>query len=514
MASLRKRIMKSFCRTGLLSLSGRESCRITWSGFPLRLALGLTVLFTSLLAGCSASKPETSHASLRADITVKELLSRLPARDGAEARWVSALLLESAPESITELCIRLDTVKPGDDAQVRYALSGLTAYTTLPGQGEDRLVYAGALCSALGVMHNPQSQAFVLEQLRLAGGQESVGTLSTFLVDEKLCEPAVQALLSIRTPDVSGNILEGVRRVDGSRRITLVKALGELHSHAAVPDLTKWSQENDPELRDASLAALAAIGDPQSAQVIRGASLQLVYARRLAEDGNPALSEKICRGLFATTNPSSTRAAALDQLADLPGARVTDDLIAAIREPDAQLRAAALEIAAGTKGEGITERWVSVMQQSDPDLRADIIRMLGRRKDPAALPAVNHSLADQDSSVRIAAVEAAARLGGIHAIDGILGVLEHTERPEEIAAVRNALVSLPPGSTVPAVIQELGSATPGAQVMLLQFCGAFGRHAPSSAIFPFTRSQSAPVRLAAMKALESSAQPDDMAQLV
>ncbi len=480
-------------------------------------AVALCVLFESFATGCSATRPDAGSASQAAGITLQELLSRLPAHDAAEQRWVSALLLESGPESIGKICARLDTLKPGSDAQVRYALSGMTSFATLPGHEADRVKYAGALCSSVDAMHAPLAQAFVIEQLRLAGGPESVGTLSRFLVDERLCEPAVQALLSIHSPEIGPKILDALRRVDGSRKVTLVKALGELRVRDAVPDLMKWTKEDDPDLRDASLAALAAIGDPRSADLILDPVLQLTYARRLADDGTFDLPERICRKLLptmSTTIGPGVHAAALRLLADILGARANDDLVAAARDSNVELRSAALDIASGMKGEGVTERWLSTMQQADPDLRAGIIRMLGRRNDPAALPAINHALSDREPSVRIAAVEAAAQLGGADAIDGILGLLERTERADEIAAVRDAIVPFPLKYTVPAAVRELNSATPKARVMLLQFCSGCGNLVPFSAIYPFVRDESVPVRLAAIKTLENVAEPGDVTHLV
>jgi HEAT repeat protein len=472
------------------------------------------LIFASVLPGCSSSKPDATQVSRPAELTEQELLSRLPARDAVESRLVCALLLESAPKSVMDLCAGLDTLKPGSDAKVRYALSGLTDFATLPGHQAERAEYTAALCAALGSMRTPLAQAFVIQQLQLAGGKESVPTLSRFLTDQNLCEPAVQALLSIHTPDVSARMLDAVRQADGSRRITLVKALGELHSRDIVPDLLTWAKGDDSGLRDASLAALAAIGDPRSAELIRLPSLQLTYVRSLADNGNRDLAVKICRALLSASSGPQIHAAALSQLADLLGDGITDDLVAAACDSNAELRAAALDVASGMRGQGVTERWMTVMQQTGGDVRTGIVRMLGQRGDPAALPAVSRALSDGDPAVRIAAVGASAKLGGANGLDGILGILARTEQSDEIAAVHDALMPLPPRSSIPAVIQMLDSATPPAKVMLLQFLGTYAPLAPSSAVIPLARDESAAVRLAAIKALETVADPGDMKQLV
>jgi HEAT repeat protein len=507
--------MYRFCRAGLPSRLPRNEAHLVRSiGCPLHVIVGACLLLAALLSGCSASKPENAPVSNRAEFAEQELLSRLPARDAVESRLVSASFLQEAPRSVLNLCVQLDTLKPGSDAKVRYALSGLTDFATLPGHGTDKTTYARALCTALGMMHTPLARAFVMEQLQLAGGTESVQTLCRFLTDETLCEPAVQALLAIRTPDAVAGMREALRQTDGTRRITLVNALGELHDRDIVPGLIAWTQGDDHPLRDASLAALAAIGDPRSADRIRHPSLQLTYARSLAENGNRALAEKTCRALLSAPADPAVKAAALSQLAGLLGDRAMDDLVTAACDSNRDLRASALALGSAIRGQGVTERWISTMVQTGGEARAGIVQMLGQRNDPAALPAVIRALGDTDPAVRIAAVKASAKLGGADALEGILGILTRTERADEIAAVYDVLVPLPLKTSVPAATETLESATPAAKVMLLQFLGSCGRLVPSSAIIPLARSESAPVRLAAMKTLESVAEPGDMGQLV
>jgi HEAT repeat protein len=479
-------------------------------------ALGICVLIASLLGGCSSTKPEAFHASPAASFPLQELLSRLPARDASEARMVSALMLESAPENVARLCAQLDTTKPGNDAQLRYALSGLTSYATMPGHQAERGSYVIALNSALGRMHTPPSKAFVIQQLQAAGGQESVETLSPYLRDAALCESAAQALLSIRTPEVAGKMLEAVRQVDGARRLTLVKALGELQTRDIVPDLMKWAKEDDPSLREASLEALAAIGDPHSNDLMQTPQLRLTYARSLAKAGNRDLSERICQAILSSKTSPDARPAALYQLASLRGDSIYADLYADARDLDPVFSATALDLAAKLKpgSESASKGWQDVLRQATPEQQADVVKMLGRRTDAASLAIVYGALKDQQPVVRIAAVEAATRLGGGDAIDAMMSLLERTDRADEIAAVRNVLVSLSPKQTIPALVRTLPSATAPAQVMLLQYSAGCGNLVPSSGILALVRHESPAVRQAAIKTLEAVAGPDDMPNLV
>jgi len=492
----------------------KETRRGGRSAVQLTLALLLPLL---LFAGCSATKSPADLPQRETRIQLDAILEHLPARDAAEQRWIGALLLDSAPESITRLCHALDTLAPGNDSRVRYALSGATAHATLPGHGSDRVKYAGALCAALGSMRTAAAMAFVIEQLQIAGGPESVETLGSVLADESMCGPAAMALVSIRTPETGARLLEAARSADGSRKATLVQALGEVKSQEAVVDLMAWAQGDDASLRQASTAALASIGDPRSIDLIKEPSLQLVYARRLGEQQHVSLSEQICRSILSSVAGSAEphlRCAALRLLADMLGERALNDIVTAAQDANGEVRACALDIAAGMTGEGVTERWVSLVKQPDPGMRAGVVRMLGQRDDPSAVPAVYNALSDPDPSVRIAAVAAASHLGAANTVDSILVLLERTERPDEIAAVRDALRPLPLTQSVPAAVRVLQSAMPPARVMLLQFLSEGGSLVHPRDILPFTRDATAPVRLAAIKTLENVAGPDDTAELV
>ena len=68
--------------------------------------------------------------------------------------------------------------------------------------------------------------------------------------------------------------------------------------------------------------------------------------------------------------------------------------------------------------------------------------MLGQRRDAAALPFVRESLRSGDEAVRLAAIPAAARLGGEAVLPDLLPLLGSANAAES-AALKAALLGYP-----------------------------------------------------------------------
>ncbi|MBM4085970.1 MAG: HEAT repeat domain-containing protein, partial [Planctomycetes bacterium] len=297
-----------------------------------------------VLCGCAAAPvPDTA-----------DLVAKVPADGSVDGQKIAAELVASGPEGIRAVCQRLVPPGTGDDAKEQQALSGLAMYVSRPGAEAERKMFVEVLVEALETAGDNEVKAFLIRQLQLAGKDEAVGPLSKLLTDDRLCEPATQALLAIRTPKAQGALAEALARAEGARRVTLVRALAELAPEEAarrraasllfrvipggvrirttevVQALIKDATSEDTNIRRAALYALANMGAPSAADVLAKAaqaeapferatatSCYLLLARRLAEDGHKDACVKVCRDLLATrTAPqdANVQCAALSRL--------------------------------------------------------------------------------------------------------------------------------------------------------------------------------------------------------
>ena len=283
------------------------------------------LLILTTLTGCSQMLREFETKS-----TVSSVVVRMPAKSSIERDRLVAKVVRLGPAGTRGICKMLVAPGDGNDVKARYALSGMTMYVTRPGAETERIMYAGAVIEALATSKDDEVKAFLIRQLQLAGRDESVAALVEFLGDKRLCEPATQALLAIRTPSAEMVLLKALASAEGANRVTIIKALGELRCKEAAKELIKYAASRDTYTRRTALYAVANIGDASAIDVLAKAaqatssyerawatSLYLLLARRLAEAGQKQQCIKICGGLIKTrTDPreNNVRLAALNTL--------------------------------------------------------------------------------------------------------------------------------------------------------------------------------------------------------
>ena len=415
----------------------------------LTVAAALAAAMTILLAPAPA-RAQAPAAGGAGDLKalVASLLDRFPADSAAARDALCAELVGLGPAAVGEACARLLPPGAGNDARARFAVNGLAVHVTRPGAEAERRLFVRAVAAALDRKPDPQVAAFLIAQLQLAGRAESVKPLAARLADANLAGPAAAALRAIGGPDAAGALLRALGRTPGPARPAVVEALGRLRWRPAVKKLLALADGGDEGLRLAARSALAEIGDPAAGSVLATVRVDassaeraaapgtyLRFARRLAESGRRAEALAAARAVLAGHDRPGQAAAASEALALLAsvlGDQALGDLLAAVDRPDPALRGSALELAAPLGGQAATLRWTEKAVSAPADVRAAIVGMLGPRGDASALPFVRDSLADPDPGVRLAAIPAAARLGGARVLPDLLELLRLPESPHAL----------------------------------------------------------------------------------
>ena len=293
------------------------------------------LIILTALTGCAQMLREFETKS-----TVSSVVVRMPAKSSIERDRLIAKVVRLGPAGTRGICKMLVAPGAGNDTKARYALSGMTMYVTRPGAEIERIMYAGAVIEALATSKDDEVKAFLIRQLQLAGRDEAVAALAEFVGDKRLCEPATQALLAIRTPAAEMVLLRALASADRVNRVTIIKALGELRSKAAAKELIKYATSRLADTRRTALYAVANIGDASAIDVLAEAaqatssyeragatSLYLLLARRLAEAGQKQQCIKICSDLIKTrTDPreNNVRLAALNTLVSAIGEKAVE----------------------------------------------------------------------------------------------------------------------------------------------------------------------------------------------
>jgi HEAT repeat protein len=460
---------------------------------------------------------------------VSSLLGRFPADDAKARDTACAELIALGAPGLADVLARVRTPGQGDDAAVRFAVNGLAVHVTRPGAEAERGLLAESFLSALGHARDTDVAAFLLSQLRLFGGRESVPALAAYLGDARLAGPAAATLLTIGSPEATRSFLKALDAAPSSVRPTLVNALGERRSREAVPRLLSLAGDADETTRRAALAALANIGDPAAGAVLARAhvaasyreraeapALYLLYARRLVEAGRTseglAAAHAVLEG-YTRPGEAQHAAAALALIVSAQGEPALPVLLATVDSLEPSLRGAALALAPRIPGSAATARWIEKAAAAPPGARAEIVDMLGWRGDPTASSYLEDSLRSADEGVRTAAIRATHRLGGNAVLAKLLPLVGAAGTGER-AALRTALLGSPAARVVPELLRLLDSAPAPAKVMLVEVLGEKRAREAFEPVLRLVRDTDPTLRAAALGALGNLAGEAEVPRLV
>lgn len=225
---------------------------------------------------------------------VKNLAARIPdpAGDGRyanldlgkvrEIEKVVDELSRSVRESALRLIDLLVEPGQGDDLKAHFALHLLAVRVTQKGNEKARAEFAEALASQLGG-HRPKSvQAYLIEQLQLAGAETVAAALGRVLLDPELCDAAARALAAIRD-GAAEQFLAALPKVQGRSRTSVVQKLVGLRAPQAAEAFQHALGDADPEVRIAAAWGLARLAEASAAPALLKAAESCQGRQRMSQ---------------------------------------------------------------------------------------------------------------------------------------------------------------------------------------------------------------------------------------
>ena len=179
---------------------------------------------------CSGMLLAQTPVNRTSNTVVADVLAQIPIQKQAEYNKLIADLSATGEEGVISLVKMIKAPGQGSNSKVDYALSGLSHYVTAKGQESSRKVVAEAYVKALGMVQDAETQAFIIRQLQIVGGEESVEALAGFLNDERLSGPAARALSSIGSDSAKGALEKALMQRMGSAETqeNIINALGDV----------------------------------------------------------------------------------------------------------------------------------------------------------------------------------------------------------------------------------------------------------------------------------------------
>ena len=471
----------------------------------------------------------TATVMAQTDARITNLLRQFPAQNAKQQQKNMDDMAALGKAGIAAMASQLSSPDKGEHAKVQYAISGFTYYVTQSGKEEGRQMAAEAYVDALPRVADKNNQAFLIYQLQQVGKDEVIGTLANYLTDIQLSGPSARALSKIGTKQAGKTLTQALANASGDAQIFIIEALGDAKIEESAPAIEKIAAGASANLQKVALYALAQIGAPSSSGVLSTAAAKagysydltnatasyLTYLARLVENGQKVLAVKNATALLKSAISSKhtpTRTAALKILAEAQGVLSVPTLRKAVQSLSIEERIAALKLAQKLLTPATAQQWITALPNFKPEAQAEIITMMGQAEAKTALPALLKQLSNKESVIKIAAIDAVAKIGQESVLKNLLEVLKKSS-DDEVKAIKTALLSLKGENVVNQAAAALPTLPPNAQVALLDLLAARAADSKIDVVSGQLKNNNANVKNAAFSALRRVSMPKDLPML-
>lgn len=385
----------------------------------LSMALSLGAVF---LAGASKA-PVT--------VTAQSLLADLAGPDDVAQSRARRLLQEQGPGIAPDLVALLSHPDMRVWAAASNTLSDLAHRLGTPGKERDLKQVADALVAQLRPDTPLEVKERVLRLLPVAVVEKyDLAEVGALLRDPATRERARVALREIGNTEAARELAAAVDEVDAEFVPALADALAAIGNPPALAPLRKLVRDPNPAVRAIAVRGLAREGDldllPTLEQVRKKATPETLrdvedaWLRWLAavaeRGGNVQRVMALYRALYDSSTDDVIRGGALTGLARYGDEGAAKTLAELLRE-DTPLSPQALYAMRFQQGRAADVLFRDGYPAIHAKYRAQYLQQLATRKSPLLVDTFKAAVAEQDSAVKLAAVQGLVQLGGPEAIE-------------------------------------------------------------------------------------------------
>lgn len=440
---------------------------------------------------CGSMLMAQTPANRTAKTTAADVLAQMPAAKQAAYNKLIGDLSSTGEEGVLLLVNMINAPGKGNNANVDYALSGLTHYVMAKGEENARLVTANAYLKALEMVNERETKAFIIRQLQILGKDECIDALASYLNDESLSGPAARALAANGSEKAGQALVAALKSRSGSPKTQkdVIRAIADAQVKEAEAVLLTLQGAADPDMQKDVLYALSRVGGINSMPVLAKAAEKAGYTmevtganeayiallKQLVPSNRDAVMKaaKKLQKDAVKAGQEQTREAALQILlaAEEPD-KVSKMIIAAMKDPSKNYRNAALSYASDFADKELYIELMKMVPKAKPELKVDILNWIGREaKNPSKhdvirdleirfdLPAKQillEQLGDANFDVKQAATWTLVKIGDKSYIPSLAELLK-SEDKQVVLLGQDALAAFP-GDIDGAVAKAVSSA--------------------------------------------------------
>ena len=235
----------------------------------------LGALIALLPAGAAAQQLDARQRN--AETVVADGLAQLPAATPAVFNEVMGELAATGSAGVEMIAGMLTPADKGKNATLEYALNGITAYATAPGNEALCADVRKGLVRAIERCADNANRAFLFSQLQLCSAAEDAAWILPYLDDSYLSDYAIRALIS--TPGTEPVLLAEARKegLAAERQRARAYAFAEKRMPQAEPFLLGWLGGADARTAEQIYNALAVCGSRASLKPLAAAAAEAGY---------------------------------------------------------------------------------------------------------------------------------------------------------------------------------------------------------------------------------------------
>jgi HEAT repeat protein len=473
---------------------------------------------TAVLCICHSVAAQTDNRTRETKIA--DIVMLLPADN---TQKLNSLMndLYSLGDVIDDLAPRLAD-PGGNDAQIRYAISGLTMFASK--SPERKAVIEKNLVKAVTGAKSDEIRDFLMIQLQYVAGKASVETVSKYLTNERLCDAAARVLVRAGCEEAYKALLNALETAKTAQQLTIIQSLGDAAYAPAVAKITSMLSSPDVKMKKVCLYALAAIASPDSEKALNGEAAKANYLQeqsdatgsyisylhnRLAKQDKKQVSAAAKKLMKAASGDKqiAAKTAALELYIAAEGEKAIPEILAALKSGNRQYRAAALNFSSKIKSQKMYDALVSKLnKEKNSEVKSEIIYALGNCENQNILPVIIKYI--QEDPVKQAAITVAGKTGNEDVIVPVIKAM-NTDNAETVAAGKAALLSVKSDKLIAEVAAALPEINPVAKIALLDILASRKAAGQFDAVYAQANSSDENVRIAACKALKDVVEEKD-----
>ena len=385
---------------------------------------------------------------------VADVLALLPAETPKQYNLLIADLVETGEEGLMSIINSMNAPGPESNEKQEFAISGWTNFVAK--DATKSLETAKIYGKALDLQLDNEIKAFIIRQLEMIAGEESIDVLSSLLTDERLAGPSSQVLATMHSSKANNALTQALQNAQNEEmKAQLVNAIAQTNAENAEKLLLDVLKDaRTPNLKKTVYKALSKVGTKASLKTMKQAASneKFVYTKenvtatyldllRTINKSDAKTAKKEANALLKTAKKQKQpdlQIAAMEMLMSMPTENKAKLLEYALKDKNPSLVASTLRMYPNELNEKEYNMLLKYLKSSSPETQTPIVYWLGNQRMEKAIPEIASFTDSNNPLLKAAAIRSLAKIGNEETMLKLTGLLK-SDDAETINMAKDAL---------------------------------------------------------------------------